>query len=211
MLGFYGDDYLRHDLRRGTLHSRAGTKMCYLPSEMLIGLHQTLEEEIGEAWPDVMESIGRIWGARVAKRFEREAESYYNRPVHDLPMSEFVALVEGFFRYHGWGKLVIDFGMANNGLLSAKLENSAYVEILGASPRPVDHIVAGLLGSLVGRTSERNDVICYETECTAMGAPVCRFVIGIQIRLKDVPQWISQGISHEQIMERLSVLEESST
>ena len=205
---FYEDDYLKHNLRRGAVYNRSGTKMCMLPSELLLGLHQTLEEEVGEMWHDVMGSIGRIWGRRVAERFERETTEYYNRPLHELPMAEFARLLEGFFRYNGWGLLKVDFSLASSGLLSARLENSAYVEIIGTAERPVDNIVAGLLGALVARVSEREDVVCYETECAAMGAPCCRFVVGISARLRSVPDWVSSGMSHEMIMGQLGLVQE---
>jgi hypothetical protein len=185
---FYEQGYLKHNLRRGAVYNRSGTKMCMLPSELLLGLHQTLEEEVGEMWHDVMGSIGRIWGRRVAERFERETTEYYNRPLHELPMAEFARLLEGFFRYNGWGLLKVDFSLASSGLLGARLENSAYVEIIGAADRPVDNIVAGLLG--------------------AMGAPCCRFVVGISARLRSVPDWVASGMSHEVVLGQLGLVQE---
>lgn len=200
---FYENDYFRHDLRGGTLFNRSGTKMCYMPSELLIGLQKALEDETGPAWRVILKRCGQIWGKRVSRRFAREMSEYYGRPMYDLPMAEFAKLVESYFAYHGWGRLTLDFALAPSGILCARLENSAFVEVLGASDLPVDSIISGLLAELIAQVAERKDIECYETECTAMGAACCRFVIGVAGRLGNVPKWVEEGSRHEDVVARL--------
>ncbi|MEQ8821787.1 MAG: hypothetical protein RLY93_16235 [Sumerlaeia bacterium] len=211
-VAFYENDYLRHDLRGGTLFNRSGTKMCYMPSELLIGLQRTLEDETGPAWRLILKRVGQIWGRRVARRFRQEMQEFYGRPLFDLPMREFTTLLEAYFRYHGWGLLTLDFTHANSGLIAAKLENSAFVEVIGNSDVPIDSIVSGLLAELVSEVAERDDIECFETECSAMGAPCCRFILGIKGRIGKVPDWVEEGLSHEEVLERLnSPVEDSAT
>lgn len=196
---FYEHDFFTHDLRRGTLANRSGTKMCYLPPELLLALKQVLEEETGPEWTRIMHRVGRIWGRRVARRFQRELSDYFGRPLHEMPMREFVPILEGYFRYHGWGRLRLDLSQAESGFIFARLENSGFAEIVGASKTPVDSIVCGLLGEFLCQVSERTDIECVETECSAAGHPCCHFVIGIEARLAPVRRMLAEGRSHQEI------------
>lgn len=197
---FYEHDYYRHDLRRGTVFNRSGTKLCMMPSEFMLALKQVLEEETGDAWRGILEHVGKIWGKRVARRFQREMTDFYGRPLHEMPTREFVAILEGYFRYHGWGKLTIDLSSSEDGFILARLDNSAFVEIVGPSSQPADSIVAGLLSQFFAQIAERADIDCLETECASMGAPACRFVIGTQARLDRARQMVVAGSSHDDIV-----------
>lgn len=199
-LPFYEHDYFRHNLRRGTLHNRSGTKMCTMPSELLLALKQVLEEETGDAWRQILHRVGRIWGRRVARRFHKELTDYYNRPLHEMPTREFIHILEGYFRYHGWGRLSVSLSHGEAGFILAKLENSAFVEITGQSDAPVDSIVCGLLSEFFCQISERTDIDCVETECSATGAPACRFILGIEPRLERVRRQVASGVSHDAIL-----------
>lgn len=200
---FFEDDYLRHDLRRGTLFNRSGTKMCYMPSEMVTALVTVLREETGDSWTAVMRRVGRLWGRRVAKRNAREFSDFYQRPLHDLPAKELAVLVEGFFRYSGWGLLTLDFSHARHGFITARLDNSAFVEVVGASDAPVDSIVAGLLAEFFAQVSERPDLDCIETECASMGAPACRFIVGIAARINPAERMRAARSTHDEIISEL--------
>lgn len=200
---FFENDYLKYDLRRGTVHNRAGTKMCYLPSELIQALKEVLEDEVGDAWSQILHRVGRIWGRRVARRFQSELQQYYQRPLYEMPMPEFIGILEGYFRYHGWGRLRLDFSVAEGGVIMATLENGAFVELLGNSTTPVDSIVCGLLGEFFNQISERSDIDCLETECAACGAPVCRFLITIDARLAEARRLLAEGLKHDAIVERL--------
>ena len=200
---FYERDYFHHNLSRGTLHNRFGTKMCFMPSELLLALKQVLEEEAGDAWALILKRSGRIWGRRVARRFEKEISDYYGRPLHEIPVKELIRLLEGYFRYHGWGDLKLEFDRSEFGFIFARLSNSAFVEITGRSAQPVDSLVSGLLGEFFCQLAERTDVECIETECTAQGHPVCRFVVGTSARLSVVQKLLEDGWNHDQIAGRL--------
>ncbi len=200
---FYEEDYFVHNLKKGSVHNRCGTKMCFMPNELLFGLYETLQEEVGDAWTQVIERVGKIWGKRVAKRFENEMTEYYGRPVYELPMTEFKKIVEAFFAYNGWGVLTLNFSHSDTGIITARLKNSAFAEILGTTNGRVDGIVSGLLGELFNQMSDREDIVCYETECISRGDNHCSFVMGISSRLKPVASWIDEGISQSEIVSRL--------
>jgi predicted hydrocarbon binding protein len=202
-VAFFEHDYFRHDLLKGTLHNRGGTKMCYLPCELIQSLKDVLEEETGEAWSQILFRVGRIWGRRVARRFHAELQQFYQRPLDEMPMPEFVAILEGYFRYHGWGLLRLDFAHGESGVIQATLENGAFVELIGMSSKPVDSIVTGLLSEFFCQISDRTDVDCLETQCVACGAPVCRFVITTEARLSAVRRMAESGSTHDAILEQL--------
>ncbi len=197
---FYENDYFAHNLRTGTLFNRSGTKMCYLPSELLLSLKQVMEEEIGDSWRQVVYRVGRIWGRRVARRLQKELTDFYNRPLHEMPVREFTAILEGYFRYHGWGDLRLELAHAHAGYIVATLENGAFVEVVGAGNGPVDSIVCGLLSEFLCQISERTDIDCVETECAATGRPRCTFILGIESRLGTVRRMVEEGRQHEEIL-----------
>lgn len=203
----YENGYFQHDLRKGTLFNRYGTKFCYLPPELLLALQKTLEDETGPAWREVMKRIGRVWGARVAERFDKEFALHYGRPLHELPMHEFAGVVEAHFASHGWGDLKLDFSLAQHGFLAPTLRNSAFVEIVGASEWPIDAIVSGVLAEMVARIADRDDLECYETECAAQGAPACRFLLGLRERMARVPDMVESGYGHDDVVHRLTLAE----
>jgi hypothetical protein len=204
MLPFYSGDYFRHNLRRGTVVNRGGTRFCMMPSELLLALRLVLEEETGEAWTQVLGRVGRIWGKRVAKRFNSELSSYYGRPLHEMPVREFTRILEGYFDYHGWGTMTIDMSVAETGFILAKLQHSAFVEVTGTSKVPVDAIVEGLLAEFFCQVSERGDIDCVETQCAATGAPDCRFIIGLTSRLETTRNLLAAGRSHGDIVAALT-------
>ncbi len=202
-LPFYERGYFRHKLSHGILHNRYGTKMCFMPSELMLALKQVLEEETGEAWVNILKRVGRIWGRRVARRFEKEITEYYSRPLHEIPVKELARILEGYFRYHGWGDLKLEFDRAEYGFIFARLQNSAFVEVTGRASMAVDSLVSGLLAEFFCQLSERTDIECIETECSAQGYPECRFVVGLASRLAIVERMTEEGASHEQIVQRI--------
>lgn len=200
---FYEENYFNHDLRRGTLFNRAGTKMCFLPPELIGAMKRVLEEETGPAWSHILKRVGMIWGSRVASRFTNELREYYNRPLHEMPMREMLTVLEGYFRYHGWGDLRLDMGWSESGLIMATMHNSAFAEIFGACEVPVDSVVAGLLSRFISEVSEREDIDCQETACVAMGNPDCRFIVGTRARIAPLERWMELGMDHDAIVGRL--------
>ncbi|MBI1292503.1 hypothetical protein GC173_14890 [bacterium] len=200
---FFEADYFSHDLRQGTVFNRSGTRQCFMPSEMIAALVGVMQDEVGPAWREVVARVGRLWGRRVARRYQRELVDFYNRPLHEMPMRELVSLLEGFFRYQGWGLLTLDFSLAERGLIQARLENSAFVEIVGVSDGPVDHIVCGLLAEFFNQVSERTDLECVETECCSAGAPACRMVVAITPRINVVRDQLALGLPHETLVNEI--------
>jgi len=203
---FFELDYFRHDLRAGTVFNRSGTRQCFMPSEMIAALMAVMEEETGPAWREIVARVGRLWGRRVARRYQRELSDFYNRPLHEMPMSELIVLLEGFFRYHGWGLLKLNLSLAERGVIQARLENSAFVEIMGVSDGPVDYIVCGLLAEFLNQVSERTDIECVETECASNGASSCRMIIAISSRIDLIRRDLaSGGAGHDTLLADLLV------
>lgn len=200
---FYEHGYLAHDLRRGSVSNRFGTKMCMMPGELMFALKQVLEEETGPEWHRILLRVGRIWGRRVARRFQADLSTFFGRPLQEMPMREFIPILEGYFRYHGWGRLTLDLSEAETGFVFARLENSAFAEAVGVANAPVDAIVCGLLGEFLCQISERTDIDCVETECVAMGRPQCMFIIGLESRLQTVRNMLEEGHGHEEIVTRI--------
>lgn len=194
--------YLRHDLGLGTATHRSGTKVVTLTSDFLRGLHRALTEETGEAWTLVLYRCGLIWGERVAERMEREFEAFYDRPLRELRMTLFVELLEEYFATNGWGRLTIDFRLANHGLVEFELADPLYASVIGRSDGACEFLVAGLLGSIFSRFAGAA-LLCHQTECVSLGDPVSRFLLGDARRLDPVPGWVAERTRHDEMVRRL--------
>lgn len=153
LFGILGQNY---DLRAGTVRTPQDEREIYLPSDLLAGVHAALQFEAGEAWGIVLQTCGRTWGQRVAKRMWAQLASQKGIAAEDLPVDAFITWVEGWFRYCGWGVVTFDLAHATaHGVVLVRLEHSLYRESITEAPRRCDYLIAGLLSSLMARIADQ--------------------------------------------------------
>lgn len=190
---FFSHDACRYDLLAGTAHNAAGSRVIYLSADIIKGIHQALLDETGPAWRLILKNCGILWGRRVARHLDRELGLMFNASPADLPVAEYIRLVESYFSAHGWGLLKIDLARAeSHGVITASLENSLFAEVLDSETARVDYLVAGILRSLFAHISGQ-ELDCQEIASVRAGAPCGLFVITGTQRLDALESRIEQG------------------
>jgi predicted hydrocarbon binding protein len=200
---FFSHEGSRHDLLAGTVRNPAGGRVIFLSADVVRGIHQALVNETGPAWTLILKNCGVLWGRRVAAHLERELRLLFNAAPGELPVPEFVRLVEGYFSAHGWGCLRLDLSeAASSGLVLATLENSLFADTLQEQTCKVDYLVAGMLRSLFAEVSGQ-ELDCQELESVRTGSTCGLFVITGASRLDALDGRIEQGEPGAAILESL--------
>jgi len=200
---FFSHEANRYDLLAGTAYNAAGSRVIYLSADVVKGIHQALLNETGPAWRLILKNCGILWGRRVAQNLERELGLMFNANPGELPVAEYLRLLESYFSAHGWGLLKLDLSRAeSHGVITASLENSLFSEVLDDETARVDFLVAGILRSLFAHISGQ-EVDCQEIASSRAGAPHGLFVITATARLDKLEERIEGGESSAQILEAL--------
>lgn len=200
---FDPESYLKLDMRTGVIRNRFGTKSILLSGFLLKGIFIGLKNECGPAWKLVLRSCGEIWGEKFADRFLKEIGEFYNQSLDEMSMARFTACVQEYFATAGWGKVTVDFGIINKGLIQVEVENPILGDLLEDVGEKCDVLFEGVFKKLFSKITKQ-ELDCYETQSVAEGAPTSIFLIGLASRFEDVPEWIEEKkLSHGAIIERL--------
>jgi hypothetical protein len=204
--------YIRPDIHTGLLYSRGGYRLAAFPMPLLEALYSGLRYETGQATRVILYNCGRDWGEAFFRRVEDELSGYYQQPLQELPMGIFLDALSDLWATHGWGRLELDFSAADHGLVQAGIRNSGFALAARASfnpeeastrQEPAGYLEAGMLASLFSLLSGR-DLICVQTTCESLGADLNRFLIGTAQRLHHCEEWVRKGLSHDEILDRLT-------
>jgi predicted hydrocarbon binding protein len=188
-------DYFRTDVAKGVTRTAAGVRICTLPTEFLLGFRDALVYECGKAYRRVMKTAGKKWGAKLATRFEKEVASLYQTKLRDLPAGLVHVCLTESFAAHGYGNLSVDLSACADGLILVDLTNSMMPSLIRESARPVDLLMAGLLGAVFSHLSgEPLDAV--QTDCPSMGAERSRFVIARADAISSVEDWLDTVENH---------------
>ncbi len=200
---FFSHDTNRYDLLAGTASNAAGSRVIYLSADVVHGIYQALLNETGAAWRLILKNCGIIWGRRVAQHLDREVGLMFNASPADLPVDQYLRLIEGYFSAHGWGLLKLDLSKAeSHGMITASFENSLFAEVLDQETSRVDFLVAGILRSLFAHVSGQ-EVDCQEIASIRAGAPRGLFVITAASRLDALEDKIEKGTAPEEVLSAL--------
>lgn len=147
----FGDAGYHFDLAEGTV-AGVSERVVYLTQDLLIGIHNALVEEAGEAWGIIMKSCGYLWGRRLALALEKKTRLQLNQELGTLAVDDYLKLIEDYFARHGWGRLTLNLDHAEtHGIVRASLAHSLCAASLGHENEPVDFLVAGMLRALFER------------------------------------------------------------
>lgn len=176
------------DLREGVLWNPAKTRLCLLSNDFLTGVYNAVKDEAGPAWPVIFKTCGRIWGERIMRRLEREAQVVGNLQIRELPVSMFLRFFREYFVYHGWGLMTIDVSRAREtGIVTAALEDSIFAEVIRDEDEFSDPMIAGILAGMLSYMSGQ-DLDGVQTECISRGAEASRFVVTGAARLRGISE-----------------------
>lgn len=200
---FAESTYLQTDVATGVTRNRAGTRICTLTSDFMLGLRNAMIHECGQASDEVFRTCGRRWGKQVASRFRAEMSQYYGRPLEELSMATFTASLIQLFSHHGWGLLRLDYALYDKGILVVGITNAIYSSLVSSTEGIAEPLMAGMLAGLFSEISGE-DLDCVQTQVAKQSGEESRFVVSLAARLMDAHQWLEQGKGHDAIVLELA-------
>lgn len=199
----FRDSELNFDLREGVIWNPAKTRLCILSTDLLSGVYKGLVDEAGPGWHLIMNKCGRIWGARLAKRLDRECSLLLGKRIGDMELEQFLGFFKNYFVYHGWGALTLQVERSREtGFIEATLIDSIFTTIVDDTEQMADPMIAGILASFIGYLSGR-ELECVQTCCATKGSDISRFIIGTSERLKTAEALVKTGKKHNELIESL--------
>lgn len=218
---FAPDRYVRADIHSGLMESRGGYRLAAFPDVLLRAIYTGLQYETGQAARVILSQCGRQWGEEFYRRFETEMSEYYHQPVGELPLATLLDSLTDLWATHGWGSLSVNLDHEDKGILEIQLTGSGFAtaarqalvlqmqsetqtvdQELVFCTQPSCYLETGILASFFSALAGRS-LDCVQTVCESMGSPSNHFLVTTSARLQPVPDWVQQGIPHEEIMQRL--------
>ncbi|NDJ19868.1 V4R domain-containing protein [Myxacorys almedinensis] len=200
---YYANEvYVRGDLEMGLLESRRGDRLLAIPETLIQAIYAGLTKETGQASRLVLFNCGRWWGKNFFNRFRDEVSDYYEMPLVDMSMAEFLQALKQCWMTYGLGKLDLDQSYHHRGFLVITTWNSAFIRQAPKSQLPAGFLEAGILSAVFSQLAGR-ELHCVQTSCESLGSDCNRFVIGLQKRLDSAEAMVEKQLDHESIMPRL--------
>lgn len=199
---FAPDAYVQGDFEIGLIENRRGSRLLAVPELLLAAIYSALEKETGQASGLVLFNCGRWWGKNFYRRFTEEVSEYYEKPLAEMEMIEFLQCLKQCWKTYGWGIIDLDFKYYQQGFLVVKIDNSPFAQAAPTIDNPVCFAEAGFLSAFFSQLTGR-DLHCIQTACESLQATSNQFILGLAERIKPAQAWLEEGQDHETIMERL--------
>jgi uncharacterized protein len=116
--------YVKSNPTSGLLATRHGDRLIAIPELLLRSIPKVLRVEAGEASYLALYTFGDNWGKTFYTRMMQDMMKYYHQQILDTIASEFFVNVQAAWAVHGLGKPIVDFSLAQQGLLVVTIENS---------------------------------------------------------------------------------------
>jgi uncharacterized protein len=197
---YSSQSYVQGDLEMGLLENRRGDRLLAIPSPLIEAIYSGLLKETGQATGLVLFNCGRWWGKNFYTRFRDEVTDYYEKPLVDMSMAEFLHCLKDCWATYGWGTMAFDQTYHQRGFIILRTTNSAF-----ANSAPSDYqvpacsleagVISAFFSQLVGR-----DLHTVQTTCESLGASANTFIVGTRSRLDPVESMLEQKTSHDAIM-----------
>lgn len=194
--------YVRGDLEMGLLESRRGDRLLALPQTLVQAMYTGLTKETGQASKLVLFNCGRWWGKNFYNRFQEELADYYDTPLSEMAMADFLQSLKQCWITYGWGKMDLDQSYHHRGFLVVQTWNSPFANQAPQTGLPVCFLEAGILAVFFGQLSGK-ELHCVQTSCESTNADCNRFVIGLRKRVEAVEVLVENHLDHESIMLKL--------
>ena len=154
LASFFSEEQLRFDLYEGTVVDGTGTRVIYVSTDLLRGIHAALSHEAGPAWKTILRRCGELWGRRMYKQSSRQVPALLGERLDRLKVPDLLAFLSAYFAMHGWGQLRIDLAPSSeHGAVWAYLKYSLLNEALRDGEQRVDYLVAGMLAGFFSELS----------------------------------------------------------
>ncbi|WP_017295543.1 V4R domain-containing protein [Geminocystis herdmanii] len=199
---FAPEAYVQGDFELGLLETRLGSRLIALPEVFLQGVYAGLDEEIGQATGIVLYNCGRWWGKSFYRRFLQEVSEYYEMPLAEMEMAQFLSCLKQCWKTHGWGVINFNFDYYSQGFIVATTVNSPFAQAApqdkGFSCQPEAGILSSFFSQLTGE-----DLVCVQTSCESLGAQNNTFILGLNERLILAKTLSEEGHDHGTILDRI--------
>ncbi len=116
--------YVKSNPASGLLATRHGDRLIAIPELLLRSIPKVLRVEAGEASYLALYTFGDNWGKTFYTRMMQDMMKYYHQQILDTIANEFFVNVQAAWAVHGLGKPIVDFRLAQRGLLIVTIENS---------------------------------------------------------------------------------------
>jgi hypothetical protein len=199
---FAHDLYVRGSTELGLLENRRGDRLLAIPQPLLQAIYAGLEKETGQASKLVLYNCGRWWGKNFYARFCEELHDYFDQPMADLSMAEFLQSLQQCWKTHGWGQIHLDVTYRDKGFIGVEIWHSAFTAFAPQSQAPSGDLERGILEIFFTQLTGR-ELSCMQTSCTSKGDDCNRFILGLEKRLEQAGPMVIQGQSHQAIMQTL--------
>jgi len=198
------EQFFRFDQEIGAIADWNESRNILVTEDFIIGLIEGLEEEVGNASTYVMYQIGKEWGKRDAKFFQKwfETEYQYEKKIHEINLLYVLEAWWWPFTTQGWGNWDVDMSEQKNGFMFVNIFDSAVARTLGDVGKPVCHIYAGLMAGFFSSLIKK-DLNCIEIQCYSMGETYCKFLLGKKDRIDAATFWQNEGATARDIEKRL--------
>ncbi|VTR98400.1 V4R domain-containing protein [Tuwongella immobilis] len=195
------------DPATGVTRTPTKSRICAVTNDFVTGFRDAVIFECGKSYRRVLKAVGRRWGVQFIKRFDTEISAYYQTPLAELSTGIVHTCLADAFNYHGWGKLRIDFTLLDRGVVLIDLRNSMMPALVPESDRPVDLMMAGMLGAIFSHLSGQA-LEAVQTDCPSQGAESCKFLIASTPAIAEIEAWLNKSvpnttIPHDAILKRL--------
>ena len=199
---FAPSSYVQGDFELGLLETRQGARLISLPQTFIQGMFAGLNEELGQATGVVLYNCGRWWGKNFYRRFLEDVSEYYQTPLAQMEMAQFLSCFKQCWKTHGWGVADFNFDYYSQGFICIKTTNSPFAQNAEPDQEPSCHLEAGVLSSFFSQITGQ-ELTCIQTDCESLKDQSNQFIIGLEERLKVTKSWLEEGHKHEQIMKLL--------
>lgn len=191
------------DLYEGTVVDPTGTRVIFLCTDILRGIQGALAYEAGPAWKLVLKRCGLMWGKRMFRTLNQQAQTVANRRIDKLSVSAFLEQFEAMLNYGGWGVIEFDLEPASrHGYIKARLRHSIFADALSELNESVDYMMAGMLGGLFSEIA-RADLDGVEASSPLTGGDGSLFLISSASRIAELEDLQDGGYESDEFERRL--------
>mgnify|MGYP000036763345 CR=1 FL=1 len=196
-------DLLSFDLYEGTIIDPADTRIIFLATDILRGIHAALAYEAGDAWRIVLYRCGFLWGQKTLQQFVRQSQGAFGTKFEFISADAFLSNFVAAIAANGWGVLSFDLSkLVSNGVLRFELRKSLFSEALEHLRDRVDYLVAGMLAGIFSDLS-RQDLSCVEITSELTGASASVFLVSARARIESIQASVESGATERELLEVL--------
>ena len=179
----------------------APSDLVALPRASLAALRAALARDLGGSFATYLQEAGYAGGESLFAAFRAWLVAEGHGDAESLDLAAFQVRATEFFRFTGWGSLVI----APLHDVVAEVDSQDWAEADPASgmPYPACHYTTGLLADFFGRTAAA-PLAVLEVECRSSGSTRCRFLVGSAEVMGHLYDRMSLGVSYDEAARELA-------